>query len=70
MTERRTDLLENPLSYLEEELLDVHERLEQLALRDDLPPCAAANLRHALAATWQVVNDLDLGLDFPEAACR
>jgi hypothetical protein len=34
--------------------------LKQLAARDDLPPCAARNVRKALACLWQVTNDLDL----------
>jgi hypothetical protein len=69
MEEQNTDLLGNPLTYVEQEVLEIHERLKALALRDDLPPCVVANARHALAATWQICNDLDLAADFPDAAC-
>lgn len=57
---RETDLLGNPLSYLEQAVLDVHRRLQDLAVMEDAPPCVIANARHALSATWQMVNDLDL----------
>jgi hypothetical protein len=55
-----TDLLGKPLADYEAETLRVYEALKALAARDDLPPCAARNVRKALAAMWQVTNDLDL----------
>ncbi|MBO0783204.1 MAG: hypothetical protein J2P37_30690 [Ktedonobacteraceae bacterium] len=55
-----TDLLGKPLTEQEQELLRVYEDLKRLAARDDLPPCAARNVRQALAALWQATNDLDL----------
>ena len=55
-----TDLLGKPLTDYEAETLRVYEALKALAARDDLPPCAARNVRKALAAMWQVTNDLDL----------
>ncbi len=55
-----TDLLGNPLTEQERELLDVYESLKRLATNDDLPPCAARNVRKALSAMWQATNDLDL----------
>ena len=61
-----TDLLGNPLSELERQVADIHTALEDLARRDDLPPCVEAGARHALAATWQVMNDLNLACDYPE----
>jgi hypothetical protein len=60
MTASTTDLLGRPLSEQEATLLNVYETLKQLAARDDLPPCAARNVRKALAAMWQATNDLDL----------
>ena len=54
------DLLGRPRTPLEDEVLAAYERLKALAARDDAPPCVQANVRHALAALWQVVNDLDL----------
>jgi hypothetical protein len=54
-----TDLLGRPHTAQEREIIEVHERLRRL-LRDDLPPCAAANLRTALAAVAIVVTDLGL----------
>jgi hypothetical protein len=55
-----TDLLGTPTTEIERELLDAYEALKALAARDDLPPCAARNVKKALAAMWQVTNDLDL----------
>jgi hypothetical protein len=55
-----TDLLGQPLTAIESETLRAYTALKALAARDDLPPCAARNVRKALAAMWQVTNDLDL----------
>jgi hypothetical protein len=56
----RTDILGNKLTEQEQELLNVYQTLKNLAARDDLPPCAARNVRRALSAMWQATNDLDL----------
>ncbi len=55
-----TDLLGKPLTEQEQSLLDAYQPLKSLAARDDLPPCAARNVRKALASMWQATNDLDL----------
>ena len=55
-----TDLLGQPLTEPEQELMRVYRALKDLAARDDLPPCAARNVRRALSAMWQATNDLDL----------
>lgn len=55
-----TDLIGNPLEASEAETLEVYRRLRELIGREDLPPCAAANLRHALAFCATVVGDLGL----------
>ena len=55
-----TDLTGRELDAAEAALLDVYRRLKDLADRDDLPPCAAANVRHALGHAWNAVNDLGL----------
>jgi hypothetical protein len=55
-----TDLLDKPLTATEEEILQSYRALKALAARDDLPPCAARNVRKALACLWQATNDLDL----------
>ncbi|HUS13873.1 MAG TPA: hypothetical protein VM536_02540 [Chloroflexia bacterium] len=60
MTLPETDLLGHPLTDVERDLLATYEALKQLAGQDDLPPCAARNVRKALSAMWQVTNDLDL----------
>jgi hypothetical protein len=60
MTTTNTDLLGKPLTEQERELLNVYEALKKLAAQDDLSPCAARNVRQALASMWQVTNDLDL----------
>jgi hypothetical protein len=54
------DLLGQPTSDTEQQVLDLYERLKELAARDDLAPCVQHNIRKALACLWQVVNDLDL----------
>jgi hypothetical protein len=58
----RTDLVGRELTTGEADLLDAYERLRGLAADDSLPPCVVANVRHALAAVAQAVNDL--ALDF------
>ena len=60
MTQTDTDLLGNQLTTQEKELLNVYHTLKALAAQDDLPPCAARNVRRALSAMWQATNDLDL----------
>lgn len=54
------DLLGNQMTAAEKDLLAAYESLKALARRDDLPPCAARNVRRALASLWQATNDLDL----------
>ena len=56
----KKDMLGTALTPMEQETLRAYEALKQLAARDDLPPCAARNVRKALACLWQVTNDLDL----------
>lgn len=58
MTE--TDLLGSALTDVERDVLAAYESLKHLAANDDLPPCAARNVRKALACLWQASNDLDL----------
>jgi hypothetical protein len=60
MATTETDLLGTALTEDERELLGAYEALKRLAAKDDLPPCAARNVRKALAAMWQATNDLDL----------
>ena len=55
-----TDLLGKPLTEQERELLSIYEALKTLAAQNDLPPCAASNVRKALMSMWQATNDLDL----------
>jgi hypothetical protein len=59
MANLRTDLLGGELSEDELAIVDVYERLKALCARD-LPPVAAANLEHALAAVYNAVNGLGL----------
>jgi hypothetical protein len=54
------DLMGRPLTELEREVARVHLALEALARRPDLPPCVKADAAHAVAATWQIMNDLDI----------
>ena len=60
MSTTDTDLLGKALSEQERELLNVYEALKKLAAQEDLPPCAARNVRRALMSMWQATNDLDL----------
>jgi len=60
MANTDTDLLGSRLIEQERELLNVYEALKKLASQDDLPPCAARNVRRALMSMWQATNDLDL----------
>lgn len=60
MATTNTDLLGKPLTEQEQDLVNVYETLKKLAAQSDLPPCAARNVRKALACMWQVTNDLDL----------
>ena len=60
MVTTETDMLGTALSEDERELLAAYEALKRLATNDDLPPCAARNVKKALAAMWQATNDLDL----------
>ncbi|MDR7482270.1 MAG: hypothetical protein QN183_00455 [Armatimonadota bacterium] len=55
-----TDLLGRPLDADEQELLRAYDALKRLAARETLPPCAARNVRKALACLWQATNDLQL----------
>ncbi len=54
------DLLGNPTTEGEREVLEVYERLQALAAREDAPPCVERNAKKALSCVWQAVNDLGL----------
>ena len=58
------DVLGNDLTAEEARLLEVYADLEGL-LALDLAPCAQANVKEAVAALWQAVNDLALTDDRP-----
>lgn len=60
MAATNTDLLGKPLTEQEQEILDIYESLKRMARRDDLPACAARNVRRALMSMWTVTNDLNL----------
>lgn len=57
-----TDLVGHELTGTETALLDVYTRLRELAADPEAAPCVTANVKHALAAVAQAVNDL--GLEF------
>ena len=54
------DLFGRTATESERELYSAYTALKVLAAREDLPPCAAHNVRKALACLWQATNDLDL----------
>jgi len=64
MPQNETDLLGKPLDSHERELMDIYDALKKMAGEEDLPPCAARNVRAALSAIWQATNDL--GLQFEQ----
>ncbi len=59
------DLLGNELTDTEVELVECYQRLKSMSERTDLSPCVVSNIRHAAAALWQVVVDLNLDWDHP-----
>jgi len=60
MATTNSNLLGKQLTEQEQDLVNVYETLKKLAAQSDLPPCAARNVRKALACMWQATNDLDL----------
>ena len=56
----QVDLLGRPLTPQEAQALAIYESLKTMAADPLLPPCAERNVKKALAAMWQIVNDLDL----------
>jgi hypothetical protein len=56
----QTDILGRETTETEQQILAAYEALRALAAREDLPPCAARNVKKALACLWQATNDLDL----------
>jgi hypothetical protein len=64
MAQTDTDLLGAQLTTSERDLMNVYNELKELAAQEDLPPCAARNVRAALSAMWQATNDL--GLQFEQ----
>ena len=60
-----TDIQGRPLTEDEQALLSAYEALKGLLDRD-MAPCAAANVREAIAALWQACNDLCLTDDRPD----
>ncbi len=60
MATNETDLLGEPLTEQEREMLHVYDALKKLAARDDLAPCASSNIRKALMSMWQATNNLNL----------
>jgi len=55
-----TDLLGQPTTEIEDELLALYRRCKALLDRDDLAPCARAGARAAAVGLWNAVNDLGL----------
>jgi hypothetical protein len=53
--------MSTPISAGEQALLDCYRSLRRVLEehRAELPPCAERNALKALAALWQVANDLD-----------
>ncbi len=54
------DLLGNPTTDVEKEVVRLYEDLKALSQHDDAPPCVTRNARKALSCLWQAANDLNL----------
>ena len=65
MTTTTKDLLGNPLTADDRELLDLYTRLKVLSARTDLPPVATANCKQAMVLLWNACNDLALICEEP-----
>ena len=65
MANETKDLLGNPLSQDERELVDLYARLKALSARTDLPPVATANVKQAMVLLWNACNDLALICEEP-----
>lgn len=65
MSQPAKDLLGRALTPVEQRLVAAYEGLKSL-LHEDLAPCAEANVKEALAALWQALNDLALPCDRPD----
>ena len=57
------DLLGNPTTDVERDVLRIYEDLKTLAARTDVPPSVARNVRKALSCMWQPVTDLNLAYE-------
>ena len=59
------DLLGNPMTADERELVDLYTRLKALSRREDVPPVVSANAKQALVMLWNACNDLALVCEEP-----
>ncbi len=57
------DLLGNPTTDVEKEVVRLYGALKALVAREDAPPCVQRNAGKALACLWQACNDLDLSYE-------
>jgi len=65
MANETKDLLGNPLSKDDRELLDLYARLKALAERPDLAPVVTANVKQAMVLVWNACCDLALMYEEP-----
>ena len=61
------DILGSPMTDAEQKILAAYRTLEALQGEDDLSPTMAAGIAEATACLWQVVNNLGLTDDRPQA---
>ena len=54
------DLLGQPMTSDEAELLSLYHKLRELSQRDDMAPTALANVKQAMVLLWNACNDLCL----------
>lgn len=65
MSTSPTDILGNPLTPIERQLVEAHGQLTAILRDRDIPPAVRAGIAHAAASTWQVLNDLDIEAESP-----
>lgn len=60
-----TDMLGHPLTETESLIVCIHEQMADLLKRPDLVPAVRSGIAHALASTYQVLNDLNIEASAP-----
>ena len=65
MSTPTTDMLGHPLTETERVIVNIHEQMAALLLQADLVPAVRSGIAHALASTYQILNDLNIEVSSP-----